>query len=303
MEHGRLDLHLHDSCSDLYTACSRCFECGLYRDAVMPTPPAVTITVVIPSRLRRSSRSGSDLRWNKNLYVHLYQLRWHYDRLDLHLHHSGPTFTLPAPGASSVACITDAVMPTPPAVTDNCGNTITPSAELPEWIRLALEQKPIRSPIPIAMAHVDWIYTYTIAAPTFTLPAAGASSVACIADAVLPTPPAVTDNCGNTITHRWSSRSGSDLRWNKNLYVHLYQLRWHYGRLDLHLHDSGADLYTACTRCFECGLYRDAVLPTPPAVTDNCGNTITHRWVPEWIRLVLEQKPIRSPIPIVMEQR
>jgi hypothetical protein len=47
---------------------------------------------------------------------------------------------------------------------------------------------------------VDWIYTYTIAAPTFTLPAPGASSVACIADAVMPTPPAVTDNCGNTIT-------------------------------------------------------------------------------------------------------
>jgi hypothetical protein len=49
---------------------------------------------------------------------------------------------------------------------------------------------------------VDWIYTYTIAAPTFTLPAPGASSVACITDAVMPTPPAVTDNCGNAITHR-----------------------------------------------------------------------------------------------------
>jgi hypothetical protein len=48
--------------------------------------------------------------------------------------------------------------------------------------------------------RIDWIYTYTDAAPTFTLPAAGASSVACITDAVLPTPPAVTDNCGNTIT-------------------------------------------------------------------------------------------------------
>src|SRR5512143_3186806 len=45
-----------------------------------------------------------------------------------------------------------------------------------------------------------WIYTYTISAPTVAMPANGASTVACPADAVAPTPPAVTDNCGRTIT-------------------------------------------------------------------------------------------------------
>jgi hypothetical protein len=61
-----------------------------------------------------------------------------------------------------VACIADAVMPTPPAVTDNCGNAITPSAGVPEWIQLALEQKPIRSTYTNCDGTtVDWIYTYT----------------------------------------------------------------------------------------------------------------------------------------------
>ena len=45
-----------------------------------------------------------------------------------------------------------------------------------------------------------WVYTYTISAPTVTMPAAGSSTVACLADATAPTPPDVTDNCGRTLT-------------------------------------------------------------------------------------------------------
>jgi hypothetical protein len=102
-----------------------------------------------------------------------------------------------------VACIADAVMPTPPAVTDNCGNTITPSAGVAGVDPTCAGTKTYTFTYTNCDGTtIDWIYTYTIAAPTFTLPAPGASSVACISDAVLPTPPAVTDNCGNTITHR-----------------------------------------------------------------------------------------------------
>src|SRR5678815_3582825 len=46
----------------------------------------------------------------------------------------------------------------------------------------------------------DRTYTYTINAPDFVLPANGASTVNCPADAVAPTPPVVTDACGNAIT-------------------------------------------------------------------------------------------------------
>jgi hypothetical protein len=231
-------------------------------------------------------------------------LRWHYDRLDLHLHHSGADFTLPAPASANVSCA-GGVHLKPPTVTDNCGNVITPSAPVITNTR-ACGGTTIYT---YYLYQLRWNkpgldFTLHDSGPSFTLPAPGASSVACITDAVMPTPPAVTDNCGNTITHRWCSRSGSDLRWNKNLYVHLYQLRWHYGRLDLYLHHSGSDLYTACTRCFECGLYHDAVMPTPPAVTDNCGNVITpSAGVAGVDPTCAGTKPIRSPIPIAMALR
>jgi hypothetical protein len=42
--------------------------------------------------------------------------------------------------------------------------------------------------------------TYTIDIPDFTLPADGASTVNCAADATPPTPPVMQDACGNTIT-------------------------------------------------------------------------------------------------------
>src|SRR5204862_6965127 len=45
-----------------------------------------------------------------------------------------------------------------------------------------------------------WTYTYNITPPTFTLPTAGSSTVACAALAVPPTVPAVFDNCGRPIT-------------------------------------------------------------------------------------------------------
>src|SRR4029077_557975 len=113
---------------------------------------------------------------------------------------SPPTVTLPAPGASTVPCVSNAVAPTPPAVTDNCGRTITPSAGVPganpacggtkTWTFTynACDGTPY-----------NWVYTYTISSPTITLPANGSSTVACPALAVAPTPPTVTDNCGNNV--------------------------------------------------------------------------------------------------------
>jgi hypothetical protein len=84
-----------------------------------------------------------------------------------------PTFTLPAPGASSVACITDAVMPTPPAVTDNCGNVITPSAGVAGVDPTCAGTKTYTFTYTNCDGTtVDWIYTYTVDAPTFSLPAA-----------------------------------------------------------------------------------------------------------------------------------
>ena len=41
------------------------------------------------------------------------------------------------------------------------------------------------------MQPQTWTYTYNITPPTFTLPAAGSSTVACAALAVIPTVPVV----------------------------------------------------------------------------------------------------------------
>src|SRR5512142_2220688 len=114
-----------------------------------------------------------------------------------------PDFTLPADGASTVDCPADAlVQPTTPVMMAACRNTITPVA----------------TPTPPALESVgdmvwvftytdcegnahDWTYTYTINMPDFTLPADGASTVDCPADALVqPTTPVMLDAYGNTIT-------------------------------------------------------------------------------------------------------
>jgi hypothetical protein len=112
-----------------------------------------------------------------------------------------PDFVLPADGSSTVSCPADAVVPVAPVVTDACGNTITPVAG------------PAPSPTACEGAVIytftytdcsgnshDWNYTYTIDIPDFVLPADGSSTVSCPADATAPTPPSVTDACGNVIT-------------------------------------------------------------------------------------------------------
>jgi hypothetical protein len=96
-----------------------------------------------------------------------------------------PTFTMPAAGGSTVACISNAqVVPTAPVVNNSCGDPLSPTG-------------PVVSPDPACSGtktytwtYTDctgntgqWVYTYTINPPTFTLPPNGSSTVACLADA------------------------------------------------------------------------------------------------------------------------
>ena len=102
-----------------------------------------------------------------------------------------------------MACPADAVAPTPPIVTDNCDRPITASAGVRGT------DPACGGPKTWTFTYTDcdggtydWVYTYTILAPTVSLPAPGASAVACPADAVAPTPPTVTDNCDRPIAPR-----------------------------------------------------------------------------------------------------
>jgi hypothetical protein len=57
--------------------------------------------------------------------------------MELHYTIDIPDFVLPADGASTVNCPADAAAPTPPSVTDACGNVITPVAGPAHHQRLA----------------------------------------------------------------------------------------------------------------------------------------------------------------------
>src|SRR5437763_14774792 len=111
-----------------------------------------------------------------------------------------PVFTLPDNATSSVNCPPDAIPSTPPVVKDACGNTLTPI--MPTGTTPACNGTKVYTftYTDCAGNKADWTYTYTITMPVFALPANGASTVNCPADAVAPTPPTVKDACGNTLT-------------------------------------------------------------------------------------------------------
>ena len=107
--------------------------------------------------------------------------------------------------AGSVACGADAVAGTPPAaITDACGNTVNPTG-------------PVASADPACTGTKTFTWTYTYCTGTtgtfvrtYTVtgdltanevPASTGSTVACLANATAPAPPAaITDACGNTVT-------------------------------------------------------------------------------------------------------
>ncbi|WP_264561119.1 hypothetical protein [Flavobacterium sp. N2155] len=190
---------------------------------------------------------------------------------------SAPVVTMPADGASIVACAADAVTPTTPTVIDNCGRTLTavltntdadPSCEGTKAYTYTYTD--------CAGVDYTWTYTYTISAPVITMPADGASTVACAADAVTPTTPTVVDNCGRTLTAVLTNTDAdpscegtkaytytyTDCQGNSHDWVYTYTIE----RADFKMPANGMSA-VACPA--------DAIAPVLPLVTDNCGNVLT----------------------------
>jgi hypothetical protein len=108
-------------------------------------------------------------------------------------------------GSKTVNCITNATEPElVPKATDTCGGELN-----------GILTSIVDSPFPISCegsrvytyTYTDcsglsttWVYTYTIEAEDFNLPANDGSTVACAADITAPVVPAVSDNCGNVLT-------------------------------------------------------------------------------------------------------
>jgi hypothetical protein len=112
----------------------------------------------------------------------------------------GPVVT-----TGTAQCFADVVAPTLPVVNDICNNIIP--APTPVISGTASSHSNCYGTVIYTYIYTDcanltftWVYTYTISAPVVTLPAGGASTVACLSAATLPTPPTVLDNCGRTLT-------------------------------------------------------------------------------------------------------
>ena len=110
-------------------------------------------------------------------------------------------YTLPANGSSTVTCVTDAIPPTTPTIIV-CGSTINPVLQ---------GGAPVTSitngcgTVTYTYQYFDctgtahnWIYTYTVTPPDFSLPANGTNTVNCTTLAVAPATPVVT-RCGITL--------------------------------------------------------------------------------------------------------
>ena len=163
-------------------------------DAVQPDAPVVTdvcggiIAPVITSSVDPTCEgvkiytfTYTDCANNESVYTYTYTI-------DL------TNFALPTNGLETVTKLADAVEPTPPTVTDNCGNILIPSGptvtETPNCqgtIKYTFTYKDC------AGNTADWAYTYTIILAPFTVPDDDGSTVACITDAVVPIPPTIFD--------------------------------------------------------------------------------------------------------------
>src|SRR5205814_2011255 len=170
---------------------------------------------------------------------------------------AAPDFTLPANGASTVNCPADAVAPTPPTVTDACGRAITPTVTTPSPVTCNGTMVYTFTYTDCANHTHAWTYTYTIAAPDFTLPANGSSTVNCPSDAVAPTPPPVTCNVTMVYTFTYTDCTN---------HTHAWTYTYTIAAPDFTLPANAPPAAIPTS---------DAVAPTPPTVTDACGRAIT----------------------------
>jgi hypothetical protein len=176
-----------------------------------------------------------------------------------------------------VNCVADAVEPVPPTVSDFCGNEITPTGPV------ASDPTDCEGGITYTYTYTDcagnvqdWVYTYTIDVPAFPDLTDQDTIVNCIADAVEPTPPSVSDFCGTAITPSGPvidnpvtcegdityTYTYTDCAGNVQDWVYTYTI-------DVPAFPDLTDQDTI-VNCIA-----DAVTPTPPAVSDFCGNAIT----------------------------
>jgi hypothetical protein len=188
-------------------------------------------------------------------------------------------FTVPANGSATVACPANATQPTPPTVTSNCGEVLTPVGPVVTNVPNPLTCEGTRT---YAWTYTDcegntatWSFTYTIERQPFTVPANGSATVACPDQTdVQPTPPTVTSNCGEVLTPVITSTQKPGCEGNRIYYFNYTDCEgntatWLFTYTVEYLPFTVPASETMTVNC-----PASATQPTPPAVLDNCGKPI-----------------------------
>jgi Secretion system C-terminal sorting domain len=194
-----------------------------------------------------------------------------------------PLFTVPANTASTVACPALIVQPTPPTVVDGCGKTLVPTGPVitnaPSPITCEGTRTFVWTYTDCAGLVRTWTHVTTVEREPFTVPANGAATVACPANATQPTPPTVTSNCGEVLTpigpaitnlpnpltcegtrvYAWTY---TDCEGNTATWSFTYTIE----RLPFTVPANGS----ATVACPD----QTDAQPTPPTVTSNCGEVL-----------------------------
>lgn len=165
-------------------------NCGI---SLIPSGPPVISPQVICEGTRTYTYTYTDCEGNSHPWVFTYTVERN-------------EFSTPANGFATVACPAEAeVVPSPPMVTDNCGDVLMPIDTIVSSIPIACEGNKI-----YLFVYVDcegnmatWAFTYTVERMPFANPSDSGTTVACPAQTDIPPTaffPVVLDNCGNPIT-------------------------------------------------------------------------------------------------------
>ncbi len=190
-----------------------------------------------------------------------------------------PTFSMPAAAGSTVTCLEAAlVVPVAPTVNNSCGDLLLVSGPVASADPACAGTKTYTwTYTDCTGTTAEWVYTYTITAPTFSLPAAAGSTVTCLEAAlVVPTPPTINNSCGDLLLVSGPVASTNPACAGTKTYTWTYTdctgmtAEWVYTYTVTPPTFSLPAAAGSTVTCLEAAL----VVPTPPAVNNSCGDLL-----------------------------
>ncbi len=235
-------------------------------------PPVLVSTINTPNPL---SCEGMQVRNYSFIDCSNYAQPWSYT---IKIEYEDFAITV-SDGGSNVACpdLTD-VVPTPPVVIDNCGNTLVPVVTFgPKPTCEGIRVYTFRYTDCEGNMH-DWDYVYTVEFEPIPNPVDVTTTVNCPSQTnTIPVPPVVLDNCGHTLTPSGPVDSGPVACEGNRTYT------WNYmdceGNIENYVYTYIVDRLPFADpvdsfKTVACPALTN-VVPGHPVLTDNCGTVMT----------------------------